>query len=103
MIPKLLNVSYDGIFFWILAPIVVFVAVEIAYIKIIYPFEKNINITFNSLHVWKYAKVKEVCSGPQIDPKFPIAVAGDFMEGPNVESAFISGEKAADLIFKRLH
>ena len=58
-------------------------------------------IKFHSLHIWKYAKVTKVCSGPQIDPKFPIAIAGDFMEGPNVESAFISGEKAADLIFKR--
>ena len=71
--------------------------------KIIYPFEKNVKISFHSLHIWKYAKVKKVCTGPQIDPKFPIAVAGDFMEGPNVESAFISGEKAADLIFKRLN
>ena len=71
--------------------------------KIIYPFEQNVKISFHSLHIWKYAKVKGVCSGPQIDPKFPIAVAGDFMEGPNVESAFISGEKAADLIFKRLN
>ena len=70
--------------------------------KIIYPFEENLKINFHSLQVWKYAKVTKVSSGPQIDPKFPIAIAGDFMEGPNVESAFISGEKAADLIFKRL-
>ena len=71
--------------------------------KIIYPFEKNVKINYHGLHIWKYAKVKEICSGPQIDPKIPIAVAGDFMEGPNIESAFISGEKAADLIFKRLN
>ena len=71
--------------------------------KIIYPLEKNITISFHSLHIWKYAKVTKICSGPQIDPKYPIAIAGDFMEGPNVESAFISGEKAADLIFKRLN
>ena len=70
--------------------------------KIIYPFEENLKINFHSLQFWKYAKVTKVSSGPQIDPKFPIAIAGDFMEGPNVESAFISGEKAADLIFKRL-
>ena len=64
---------------------------------------KNIsNINFSSLHVWKYAKIKKVVIGKQIDPKFPIAIAGDFMEGPNVESAFISGEKAAELIFDRL-
>ena len=71
--------------------------------KIIYEFEENIKINFHSLQIWKYAKVMKVASGPQIDPKFPIAIAGDFMEGPNIESAFISGEKAADLIFKRLH
>ena len=67
-----------------------------------YTFE-NVEINFHSLQIWKYAKVKKVSSGPQIDSKFPIAIAGDFIEGPNVESAFISGEKAADLIFKRLH
>ncbi len=70
--------------------------------KIIYPFEENLKINFHSLQIWKYARVTKVSSGPQIDPKFPIAIAGDFMEGPNVESAFISGEKAADLIYKRL-
>ena len=60
------------------------------------------NINFSGLHVWKYAKTKKIVVGKQIDPEFPIAIAGDFMEGPNVESAFISGEKAADLIFDRL-
>ncbi len=59
-------------------------------------------INFHDLHVWKYAKVKKVVIGKQIDPTFPIAIAGDFMEGPNIESAFISGQKAADLIFNRL-
>ena len=59
-------------------------------------------IKFHSLHVWKYAKVENKCLGRQIDPKYPIAIAGDFLEGPNVESAFISGDKAADLIFDRL-
>ena len=64
---------------------------------------KNIsNIKFYSLHLWKYAKIKKIVIGKQIDPEFPIAIAGDFMEGPNVESAFISGEKAAELIFDRL-
>ena len=64
---------------------------------------KNIpNINFFNIHVWKYAKVKKIVIGKQIDPKFPLAIAGDFMEGPNVESAFISGEKAAKLIFDRL-
>jgi renalase len=60
------------------------------------------NINFSSLHIWKYAKIKKIVIGKQIDDEFPIAVAGDFMEGPNIESAFISGEKAADLIFDRL-
>ena len=46
---------------------------------------------------------KKISNGIQIDPVFPIALAGDFMEGSNVESAFISGEKAADLIFDRLN
>ena len=59
-------------------------------------------IKFHSLHVWKYAKVASKCLGLQIDPKYPVAIAGDFLEGPNVEAAFISGEKAADLIFNRL-
>ena len=59
-------------------------------------------INFHSLHIWKYAKVKKISKGTQIDPKLPIAIAGDFMEGPNVESAFISGQKAAKLIFNRL-
>ena len=58
-------------------------------------------IKFHSLHIWKYAKVANKCLGCQIDPKYPVAIAGDFLEGPNVESAFISGEKAADLILKR--
>ena len=71
--------------------------------KAIYQLEPNIKINFHSLHIWKYAKVTKVCSGAQIDPKFPIAVAGDFMEGANIESAFLSGEKAAELIFERLH
>ena len=62
----------------------------------------NSNIKFHSLHVWKYAKVANKCLGHQIDPKYPVAIAGDFMEGPNVESAFISGNKAANLIFNRL-
>ena len=59
-------------------------------------------IKFHSLHVWRYAKVAKKCLGPQIDPKYPVAIAGDFLEGPNVESAFISGNKAANLIFNRL-
>jgi predicted NAD/FAD-dependent oxidoreductase len=66
------------------------------------PYKNLSNINFSSLHVWKYAKIKKIVIGKQIDPIFPIAVAGDFMEGPNIESAFISGEKAADLIFDRL-
>lgn len=60
------------------------------------------SINFHQLHIWKYAKVKKISTGTQIDPKLPIAIAGDFMEGPNIESAFISGEKAAELIFNRL-
>ena len=59
-------------------------------------------IKFHSLHVWRYAKVAKKCIGPQIDPKYPVAIAGDFLEGPNVEAAFISGNKAANLIFDRL-
>ena len=59
-------------------------------------------IKFHSLHIWKYAKVATKCFGPQIDPKYPVAIAGDFLEGPNVEAAFISGNKAANLIFDRL-
>ena len=59
-------------------------------------------VIYNELHIWKYAKVKNIAKGNQIDPIDPIAIAGDFMEGPRVESAFISGEKAADLIFNRL-
>ncbi len=62
----------------------------------------NSKIKFHSLHVWRYAKVAKKCLGPQIDPKYPVAIAGDFLEGPNVESAFISGNKAANLIFDRL-
>ncbi len=58
-------------------------------------------IKFHSLHIWKYARVANKCLGCQIDPKYPVAIAGDFLEGPNVESAFISGEKAADLIINR--
>ncbi len=58
-------------------------------------------IKFHSLHVWRYAKVESKCLGYQIDPIYPIAIAGDFLEGPNVEAAFISGQKAADLIFNR--
>ena len=67
-----------------------------------FPYKNLSNINFSSLHVWKYGKTKIIVVGKQIDPEFPIAIAGDFMEGPNVESAFISGEKAADLIFDRL-
>ena len=59
-------------------------------------------VKFHSLHVWRYAKVAKKCLGPQIDPKYPVAIAGDFLEGPNVEAAFISGNKAANLIFDRL-
>ena len=59
-------------------------------------------IKFHSLHIWRYAKVANKCFGHQIDPKYPVAIAGDFMEGPNIESAFISGNNAADLIFDRL-
>ena len=59
-------------------------------------------IKFHSLHVWRYAKVAKRCLGTQIDPKYSIAIAGDFLEGPNVEAAFISGNKAANLIFDRL-
>jgi len=59
-------------------------------------------IKFHSLHVWRYEKIKKKCLGPQIDPKYPVAIAGDFLEGPNVEAAFISGNKAANLIFDRL-
>ena len=66
-------------------------------------FQNSLEINFHSLHIWKYARVKKISNGAQIDPVFPIALAGDFMEGSNVESAFISGEKAADLIFNRLN
>ena len=59
-------------------------------------------IKFHSLHIWRYAKVANKCFGPQIDPKYPVAIAGDFLEGPNVEASFISGDKAANLIFDRL-
>ena len=62
----------------------------------------NSKIRFHSLHVWRYAKVANKCLGPQIDPIYSVAIAGDFLEGPNVESAFISGNKAANLIFNRL-
>ena len=68
----------------------------------LFPYKNISNINVSSLHVWKYAKTKKIVIGKQIDPKFPLAIAGDFMEGPNVESAFISGEKAAKLIFDRL-
>jgi renalase len=67
-----------------------------------FSYQNIANINFASLHIWRYAKIKKIVIGKQIDPKFPIAIAGDFMEGPNIESAFISGEKAADLIFNRL-
>ena len=72
--------------------------------KVLSPF-KDFNfyqVIYNELHIWKYAKVKNIAKGNQIDPIDPIAIAGDFMEGARVESAFISGEKAADLIFDRL-
>ena len=59
-------------------------------------------INFHSLHVWRYAKVANKCLGCQIDPKYPVAIAGDFLEGPNVEAAFISGNKAANLILNKL-
>ena len=71
--------------------------------KALSKFQNISEINFHSLHIWKYAKVKKISNGIQIDPVFPIALAGDFMEGSNVESAFISGEKAADLIFNRLN
>ncbi len=61
----------------------------------------NSKIKFHNLHIWKYAKVANKCLGYQIDPKYTVAIAGDFLEGPNVESAFVSGEKAADLILNR--
>ena len=59
-------------------------------------------IIYSKIHIWRYAKVRNVSIGIQIDPLYPIAIAGDFMEGPRVESAFISGEKAAELILGRL-
>ena len=65
-------------------------------------FFSSSKIKFHSLHVWRYAKVAKKCLGSQIDPKYPVAIAGDFLEGPNVEAAFISGNKAANLIFDRL-
>ena len=71
--------------------------------KVFSKFQNSLEINFHSLHIWKYAKVKKISYGIQIDPVFPIALAGDFMEGSNIESAFISGEKAADLIFNRLN
>ncbi len=73
--------------------------------KIIYSIKKKFSkskINFHSLHIWRYAKVKKKCLGLQIDPKYPIAIAGDFLEGQNIEAAFISGNKAADLIYDRL-
>ena len=60
-------------------------------------------IVYSKLHFWKYAKVNNIAKGIQIDQNYPIAIAGDFMEGSRVESAFISGEKAAELIFHRLN
>ena len=60
------------------------------------------NIIYSKIHFWRYAKVKNVAKGIQIDPLYPMAIAGDFMEGPRVESAFMSGEKAAELILDRL-
>ena len=68
----------------------------------IHQFFPRSKIRFHSLHIWRYAKVASKCFGEQIDPKYPLAIAGDFLEGPNIESAFISGNKAADLIFNRL-
>ncbi len=59
------------------------------------------NIKFHSLHIWRYAKVAKKCLGRQIDPRYPVAIAGDCLEGPNIEGAFVSGQKAADLIFDR--
>ena len=59
-------------------------------------------IIYSKIHFWKYAKVRNVSKGIQIDPLYPISIAGDFMEGPRVESAFISGEKAAKLMLDRL-
>jgi predicted NAD/FAD-dependent oxidoreductase len=71
--------------------------------KVFAKWENSLEVYFHSLHIWKYAKVKKISSGLQIDPDFPVALAGDFMEGYNIESAFISGEKAANLIFNRLN
>ena len=68
-----------------------------------FPYQNISNINFSSLHIWKCAKIKKIVIGKQIDPESPIAIAGDFMEVANVESAFISGEKGADLIFNRLN
>ena len=70
--------------------------------KTFYQYKDLSSINFHQLHIWKYAKVKKISTGTQIDPKLPIAIAGDFMEGPNVESPLISGEKSAELIFNRL-
>ena len=61
-----------------------------------------INILYKKLHFWRYARVNSLATGKQIDPVYPIAIAGDFLEGPRVEAGFISGEKAAMLIHKRL-
>ena len=71
--------------------------------KVFSKWKNSLEVNFHSFHIWKYAKVKKISNGLQIDPNFPVALAGDFMEGSNVESAFISGEKAANLIFNRLN
>ena len=59
-------------------------------------------VIYSKLHFWRYAKVRNLSKGIQIDPLYPLAIAGDFMEGPRVEAAFTSGEKAAELILNRL-
>jgi len=55
------------------------------------------HISYLKGHRWRYAKVSKVVneSHPFVDPSHSIALAGDWLQGPRIESAWISGRNAA--------
>ena len=55
------------------------------------------SISYLKGHKWRYARVSKTADEKceRINQKYSIALAGDWLEGPRIESAWISGRNAA--------
>ena len=55
-------------------------------------------VIVQAAHRWRYAMAQKSDEGALWDPSLKLGACGDWLSGPRVESAFLSGEKLAALV-----